>query len=174
MSCYVFYKLTALTACTVVVWVVITGWCRLENPNITSSVVTESKNSWNGWRDLCHPGMINAGKALIILLKCQKSKYFSIQKSFRLPVAEFDYSWVGLRFLLFNWVFADRWPLVVLIKTTYAGLCSNWGNTEGLGKKIACQNLVSVYMQLIPSYSKLSLSFFLSFFLQACSVILIM
>lgn len=39
------------------------------------------------------------------------------------------------------------------------GLCSNWGNTEGLGKRIACQNLVSVYTHLIPSYSKLSFSF---------------
>lgn len=37
-------------------------------------------------------------------------------------------------------------------------LCSNWGNTEGLGKRRACQNLVSVYTQLIPSYSKLSFS----------------
>lgn len=50
----------------------------------------------------------------------------------------------------------------MLIKTTYVGLCSNWGNTEGLGKKIACQNLVSVYTELIPSYSKLSLFFFFS------------
>lgn len=36
------------------------------------------------------------------------------------------------------------------------GLCSNWGNTEGLGKWIACQNLVSVYTHLIPSSSKLN------------------
>lgn len=91
MSCYVFYKPVALTAFTVVVWAVITGWCRLESPNVTSSMVTESKNSWNGWRNPCHPGMINAGKALVILLKCQKSKCFSIQKSLR-PAS----SWIWL------------------------------------------------------------------------------
>lgn len=38
------------------------------------------------------------------------------------------------------------------------GLRSNWGNTEGLGKRIACQNLVSVYTHLIPSYSELGFS----------------
>lgn len=69
---------------------------------------------------LCHPEMINAWKTLRILLKCLKRKYLCYTKNLLdQSVAEFVCSCVGLRFLLFDWVFVDRWPLVTLIQTTY-------------------------------------------------------
>lgn len=117
---FFFYDLVTIPACSLF-WGVITR-CRLERPRVTSSLVIESKNSWSGWRKNCYHSLppwndkcLENSQNDIEVPK--KVNIYPAHKSFR-SVS----SWIWLFFcwfLLFDWVFADRWPLTVLIKTTY-------------------------------------------------------
>lgn len=159
-------KFVTSVAYTVVFWAVITGWCTLERPRVTSSLVTESKNSWNGWRKNCYSFLPHWNDKCLEnsknFIEVPKKKIFMLHKISSRPVS----SWIWVFLCWFEvsiiWLGICRQMASCNVNTNnlcrVIGLCSNWGNTEGLGKRRACQNLVSVYTQLIPFYSKLSFS----------------
>lgn len=97
-------------------------WCRLERPHVISSLVIESKNSWSGWRKNCYhslpPWNDNCLENTQNDIEVPKKvNIYSAHKSFRSVSRRIwlFFCW----FLLFDWVFEDRWPLIVVIKTTY-------------------------------------------------------